>query len=144
MSGKQCGSRAGKGTRCAVNMFTKFFLILVFDLFSVSAPVRIEFMSRGYVTAEIDKISGVAAYNIKLTTELNTEDEGKQPPAKATRMEKKKRVKKPKISKLQHSRQVISDIPEDMPEWQGRGVGMAETFNLSDMNQLSEAQQIPV
>ena len=107
-----------------------------FVLFLVSAPAKLEFMTRGYVTAELDRIRGVPAYNIKLTTELDTEDEEKQPPAKATRKEKKKRGRKPKISKMQHSRQVISDIPEDMPEWEGRGVGMAETFNLCDMNQL--------
>ena len=51
-------------------------------------------MTKGYVQAEIDKIKGVADYNIKLTTELDTEDESKAPPAKATRKEKKKKAKK--------------------------------------------------
>ena len=69
----------------------------VFDLFSVPAPLKIEFMTKGYVQAEIDKIKGVADYNIKLTTELDTEDESKAPPAKATRKEKKKKAKENKI-----------------------------------------------
>ena len=78
----------------------KNFLDPVFDLFSVPAPLKIEFMTKGYVQAEIDKIKGVPDYNITLTTELDTEDENKAPPAKATRKEKKKKAKKTRLSKL--------------------------------------------
>ena len=95
-------------------------------------------MTRGYVQAEIDKIKGVADYNIFLTTELDTEDESKAPPAKATRKEKKKKAKKTRLSKLQHtsSVEVQEEEDEDIKEWKGRGVGLAESFNLSDLKQV--------
>ena len=84
----------------------------------------------------VDFYFNTDGYSTKHRTELDTEDEDKAPPAKATRKEKKKRGRKPKIKKLQHSRHALLHVPDDMPEWEGRGVGMAETFNLSDMNQL--------
>ena len=95
-------------------------------------------MTKGYVQAEIDKIKGVADYNIKLTTELDTEDESKAPPAKATRKEKKKKAKKTRLSKLQHTSSVHIDEmeDEDLKEWKGRGVGLAESFNLTDLKQV--------
>ena len=95
-------------------------------------------MTKGYVQAEIDKIKGVADYNIKLTTELDTEDESKAPPAKATRKEKKKKAKKTRLSKLQYTSSVHIDEmeDEDLKEWKGRGVGLAESFNLTDLKQV--------
>ena len=114
------------------------FLDPVFDLFSVPAPLKIEFMTKGYVQAEIDKIKGVPDYNITLTTELDTEDESKAPPAKATRKEKKKKAKKTKLSKLQHTSSVhLEEMEdEDLKEWKGRSVGLAESFNLADLKQV--------
>ena len=95
-------------------------------------------MTNHYVQDEIDKIKGVPDYNISLTTELDTEDESKAPPAKATRKEKKKKDKKTRLSKLQHTSSVhLEEMEdEDLKEWKGRGVGLAESFNLADLKQV--------
>ena len=97
-------------------------------------------MTKCYVQAEIDKIKGVLDYNITLTTELDTEDEGKAPPAKSTRKEKRKKAKKTKLSKLQHTSSVhlkeAEDEDEELKEWKGRGVGLADSFNLADLKQV--------
>ena len=76
-------------------------------------------------------------YNITLTTELDTEDESKASPAKATRKEKKKKAKKTRLSKLQHTSSVHLEMEdEDLKAWKGRGVGLAESFNLADLKQV--------
>ena len=58
--------------------------------FTVASPIKLQFISRGYIQAEIDKLKLNPKFDIKLQTELDRRSKkgsSDEPSAKATRSE---------------------------------------------------------
>ena len=95
-------------------------------------------MTRGFVQAEIDKLKGREQFTTKFTSEFERNRKAPPPPAKSTRSAQQSAPpasgKKPQIKKK--SRQALVDLPEDVPEFIGRGVAIASHFNMFDFNSL--------
>ena len=106
-------------------------------LFIVPGPLPIKFMTRGFVQAEIDKLKGREQFTTKFTSQFERNRKA-PPPSKSTRSAKQSAPpvsgKKPQIKKK--SRQALLDLPEDVPEFIGRGVAIASHFNMFDFNSL--------
>ena len=133
-----------RGERCfARRPYAKFCLTAMIDglflscLFIVPGPLPIKFMTRGFVQAEIDKLKGREQFTTKFTSEFERNRKA-PPPAKSTRSAQQSAPpasgKKPQIKKK--SRQALVDLPEDVPEFIGRGVAIASHFNMFDFNSL--------
>ena len=106
--------------------------------FTVASPIKLQFMSRGYVQAEIDKLKLNPKFDIKLQTELDRRSKkgsSDEPPAKATRSETgKASQKKPPVKERVQAKSRI--VPKDQAQWVGRGLAIASHFNLNDINEV--------
>ena len=105
-----CGEKHGE--KCfAWRLYAKFCLTAMIDalflpcLFIAPSPVSINFMTRGFVQAEVDKLKGDQQYTTKFTSEFERKKKAPPPPAKSTRSAKQSApssstsVKKPLIKK---------------------------------------------
>ena len=105
--------------------------------FTVASPIKLQFMSRGYVQAEI-KLKLNPKFDIKLQTELDRRGKkgsSDEPPAKATRSETgKASQKKPPVKERIQAKS--STVPKDQAQWVGRGLAIASHFNLNDINEV--------
>ena len=105
----------------------------------VAPPLKLQFMNRGYIQAEVDKLKTNPKYNIKLQTELDRRTKKgstEPPPAKATRSEaahKAAQKGQPAKKKIQAKG---GAIPKDQAQWVGRGLAIASPFNLNDINEV--------
>ena len=102
----------------------------------MASPIKLQFMSRGYIQAEVDKLQTNPKYNIKLQTELDRRGKkgsSEEPPAKATRSETgRASQKKPPVKQ----RVQAKSRPKDQAQWIGRGLAIASHFNLNDINEV--------
>ena len=132
--GERCFARRPYAKFCLTAMIDGWFLSC---LFIVPGPLSIKFMTRGFVQAEIDKLKGREQFTTKFTSEFERNRKA-PPPAKSTRSAQQSAPpasgKKPQIKKK--SRQALVDLPEDVPEFIGRGVAIASHFNMFDFNSL--------
>ena len=109
--------------------------------FTVASPIKLQFMSRGYVQGEIDKLKLNPKFDIKLQTELDRRSKkgsSDEPPAKATRSEtgkaNKQKKRKPPVKERVQAKSRI--VPKDQAQWVGRGLAIASHFNLNNINQV--------
>ena len=106
--------------------------------FTVASPIKLQFMSRGYIQAEVDKLKTNPKYNIKLQTELDRRGKkgsSEEPPAKATRSETSRASqKKPPVKERVQAKSRV--VPKDQAQWIGRGLAIANHFNLNDINEV--------
>ena len=113
-------------------------LLIPAVLFADCGAVPIQMMSKGFVLAEIDKLKQFSEYCLIIKEEP---EEQKQP---AKRSKKETPKAKPKSSKpkaaleiyIQEEEQVVDESPYDALI--GKGIAVAQDYNLADMSQLSK------
>ena len=110
-----------------------------FYLIPVPAPITLQFMTKGYLQAEVDKIRIVDKFTTMLDGEyLKKKLEAQQAPSQGTRLAAQKHPARKASEKAPKKRKRVAqlDVPEDEEVWIGRGMAIAESFNLPDMNTL--------
>ena len=134
----QCGDHAATVKYCAAIVKFSVAVINSSIYFTVASPIKLQFMSRGYIQAEVDKFKTNPKYNIKLQTELDRRGKkgsSEEPPAKATRSETgRASQKKPPVKERVQAKSRV--VPKDQAQWIGRGLAIASHFNLNDINEV--------
>ena len=116
-----------------------FILLMPAVLFLDCGTVPLQMMSKGFVLAEIDKLKQFSEYC--LIIEEEPEEEQKQPAKRSKKETAKAKPKsskpKPALEKYMHEEeQVVDESPYDALI--GKGIAVAQDYNLTDMSQLSK------
>ena len=103
-------------------------------------------MSKGYLQAEIDKIRIVDKFTNVLDGEYlrqklaarEAAKEASEAPSQGTRLAAQKHPARKAAQKAPKKRKRVAqlEVPDDEEDWIGRGMAIAESFNLPDINTL--------
>ena len=116
-----------------------------FSLFHVDPGILpLLMMSKGYITAEIDKLAQYPEYAEVIR--MDPPEAAAAPPKKRTRQETKACHALPSLEQLRYleelaEKKIEGKAPKAYDELRGTGQVSADVFNLSDMRQVMRLQE---